>query len=264
MLKVIPCVLFLLCVAVAKSTEMAPNLKTALQKLNTQTQFVDFDLGLTEAEKQQFAKLTIKPGTCYDNYGNLSELIVSLTIFFESVGNNYDSSYAAAKVIHKIVKKMVRDLNTESFWLSMRLPNKSDYFDIPRWHIDGHYYKPYTGLFSKIFLTLKGRTTLFYNASPRDRQKFDEIFYCKVEDKDEMGWKYDYYGHTEAGRRELDKFIDHSKVYHPPLYTGTALLSGDKEATIHSEPPIHEDRIFISILPGNKEQIQYLQNQQNK
>lgn len=32
-------------------------------------------------------------------------------------------------------------------------------------------------------------------------------------------------------------------------------LIGDKDAAVHSEPPIHAPRIFVSILPGSKRQI---------
>lgn len=256
MLEIVLRILFLAYIATAKITAVAPDLKTALQRLNAQTPFVDFDLDLTEDEKHQFAKLAVKSGIYCDNYGNLSRLLVDLTVFFESLGNDYNSSYTAAKAIYRVVRNVIKDFGTESFWLSMRLPGKSDAFDVPRWHTDGYYYQPFEGNVPKVFFVLKGPTTLFYNISSKNREKFNEIFYRKVEDKDEVGSPFYYYGGTMAGRKELNKLVDYSKVHQPPLYTGTVLLAGGEDATIHSEPPIHEDRIFISILPGSKKQIQ--------
>lgn len=235
------------------------NLQTALQQLNTQTQFVDFDLGLTAAEKQQIIAIKTKPHKCYDNYGDLKTLVVDLTIYFETLGNDYNSSYKAAKAIHRIVKKMKEDLKAESFWLTMRLPDKSDMYDIPRWHIDGFYYPPFKGRVTKIVFTLKGPSTLFYNILPEKRGTYNEISYRPAKDKSDYS-----YGNTMEGRKELAKLVDHAKVHQPSLQTGTVYLVGDTDtAAIHSEPPIHEDRIFVSILPGAKEQIQYWQGQHN-
>ncbi len=245
---------------IAKVDAICPDLKRALVSLNAQNPFMDFNLGLSESEKHQFNRIVVEPCDCYNNYGNLRGLVVDLTIFFESMGNDYDSSYVVAKSIHKIVQKIVRDLRAESFWLTMRIPNKSNLFDVPRWHQDGYYYSPFRGFMYKIALTLKGPTTLFYNISSQDRKKFDEIFDRKIEYKDENGQlQRESYGDTIEGRKELDKDIDHSKVHQPKLYTGTVFIVGDN-AAVHSEPPIHSDRIFISIVPGSKKQIQELQN----
>jgi len=36
------------------------------------------------------------------------------------------------------------------------------------------------------------------------------------------------------------------------------VVGNDEFAAIHSEPPIHESRIFLSFLPGTEEQIREL------
>ncbi|MCE2716213.1 MAG: hypothetical protein ACK4V2_04255 [Pseudomonadota bacterium] len=261
MLKIAFYILFFTSVAITKMKAVIPDVKTALLHLNTKKSFIDFNLGLTKAEKQQLEKIVVRPCDCYDNYGDLSKLVVDLTIYFESLGNDYDSSHKVAISIHKIVERIVKDLEIESFWLTMRLPNKSDMYNIPRWHTDGYYYPPYKGRVPKVVFTLKGPTTLFYSASSDDRKVYDEIFYRRVEDQNDY-----YYGNTIEGRNDLVKIINNSNVHQPLLQTGTVYIVGDKtSAAIHSEPTIHEDRIFISIVPGSKKQIQELRSRhQNK
>ena len=41
---------------------------------------------------------------------------------------------------------------------------------------------------------------------------------------------------------------------------GAIYIVGTKYAAVHSEPPIHEERLFLSIVPGSKSEIQELYN----
>jgi hypothetical protein len=251
----------------------APDLKIALSQLNAQTPFVDFNLGLTDGEKQQLEKIILKPSELYDNYGSIKELIVDLTMFFEAMGNDYNSSYAAAKTIHKTVGKIVKDLGAESFWLELDItrPHKERFIQFPfYWRYDESRYSfgNLNGILgnitNKICFTLKGPSMIFYNISLRDREKFNEIFYRESElEYEDIKGAYKKvtigYGGTEKGRVELDQLIDKSKIHQPQSYTGTVFMVGDKNtAAIYSEPIVYENQIYVSIVPGSKKQIQEL------
>ena len=41
-------------------------------------------------------------------------------------------------------------------------------------------------------------------------------------------------------------------------------MGNDKVAAIHSEPPINEKRIFLSILPGHVSEIEELRKRWNR
>lgn len=249
----------------------AQNITNALQQLNAKSSFADFSLKITKHEKQNLENISIKNRSPYDNYGNLEGMVVDLTLFFQSMNNDYNTSLQAAKSIHKIIKKIKQDLKSESFWMTIRVFNSSNDFDLPRWHQDGYYYAPFSGFAYKIALTLKGPSTLFYNIPTKDRKEFYKIFCCKTIEQKFRNAKGEYeqiltlYGDSKDGRKELDKLVDHSKIYQPPACAGAVFIVGDKDtAAIHSEPSIHEDRIFISIVPGTADQINEWKNKCEK
>lgn len=229
----------------------AVNFKIALAQLTKKT-YVDFDLGLSVHEKKLLEKIKVKPiENTYDNYGKSNALGVDLTLFFQSMGNDYKISSKAARLVAKLVCTIVKDLACESYWLTIRPQTYVNRYDIPRWHQDGYYYNPHKPT-PKVFLTLKGSATLFCNLSTNEAKDFKKIYY-------KSQGEYSYYGELPEGRQELAKLIDSSKIHQAEPYMGTVLIAGGADATIHSEPPIHEEKIFISIVPGTKEQIKELQ-----
>jgi hypothetical protein len=60
------------------------------------------------------------------------------------------------------------------------------------------------------------------------------------------------------GRKLLMDIIDASKIISAEFGQGAVFKVGDDYPAVHSEPPIHEERLFISILPGSKVKIQEL------
>ena len=64
-------------------------------------------------------------------------------------------------------------------------------------------------------------------------------------------------------RPKLAKLVG-KKYNKVPDNKGLIFEVGSKNAVIHSEPPIEQERIFISILPGTFEQISELKKRFNK
>lgn len=46
-------------------------------------------------------------------------------------------------------------------------------------------------------------------------------------------------------------------------HQGVVFIVGSDHAAVHSEPPIKEERLFLSVLPGTKEQIKEWESSQS-
>ena len=85
-------------------------------------------------------------------------------------------------------------------------------------------------------MALKGSQTLFYQAPPKLRA----FFFSQCND-----------------RETLEQLFDISEVHVGKKGQGAFLIVGDKNSSaIHSEPKIDEPRIFLSILPGDPDEIE--------
>lgn len=146
-------------------------------------------------------------------------------------------------MISKTTQQVVKASNKDSAWVCVRASRPNANFDIPRWHIDGAYYGlngpyPYPGIVFKFAATLKGNSTLLYNLTADQR----DIFNAHWND-----------------RHFLSEFVDLSKVESPKRGEGVFfIVANDAIAAAHSEPPMHSDRLFFSILVGDKSEIEEL------
>ena len=59
-----------------------------------------------------------------------------------------------------------------------------------------------------------------------------------------------------TSRKFLDKWIDKDKAVSPEKGFGAVFIIGDKyNSAVHSEPPIHEERLFIGLIPGSTSEV---------
>ncbi len=240
-----------LCACACNQQTSPTPLRETLQKLGPETPFVDFPIVLSGEEKRNLNEIRIT-GAEYNNFGKLDELIPGATMYFTSMSNDDESSQSISHVLNRIVTDVVSAARAETAWVTVRTFKREEAF-IPRWHTDGYYYSPYKGLAYKVAITLKGAGTLFYDMPKEEREAFYKIH------------SDDGHGNSIEGRGKLAKLIGASKAHQPKPYTGVAFIVGDPDtAAVHSEPPIDEDRIFISVLPGSKEQIQELRDRWEK
>ena len=200
-------------------------------------------IGFEISEKECFANFKIEKTE--ELTGVLEELEQSLEQikdFITSLGENdihYCSTIVA--VILKVAHQALDIFQKESAYIILRsfIPNSSDDdYKLPRWHQDGYYYAPYCEAFLKepvlkAAIPLKGADTLFYRPTSDELEKFKQL----------------------KGDREqaAELLVDITRTESTPTGHESLFIVGE---TIHSEPYITRQRFFMSVLPGNKKQIQ--------
>lgn len=216
--------------------------------LGEEKSFAYINLKLTPKEldlidQLKFDQLHEGASVQYDRFGDLHLLKDELVTFFKTIGNNdQDVIAVAAEVISKTTQQVVSASNKESAWVCVRASRPNTDFDIPRWHMDGAYYglnSPYPcPLVFKFAVTLKGSPTLLYNLTHNQR----DIFNARWDD-----------------RKFLSEFLDLSRAESPKRGEGLFfIVANDAIAAAHSEPPMHDNRLFFSILVGDKSEIEEL------
>lgn len=239
--------MFVLCISLFLSQiAVAESVKESINRLEQGSSFAYVDLGLTDREldlldQLKFDQLQVGDTVQYDRFGDLHLLGDELPNFLKIIGNdNEDVIKVTTEVISKIVHDVVSASNKNSAWVCVRASTPMTAYDIPRWHIDGAYYGPfpYPGLIFKFAATLKGSPTLLYNLSSDQR----DVFIAHQND-----------------RKFLSEFLDLSSAESPQRGEGVIFIVADQErGAIHSEPKKHENRLFFSILPGDKSEIEEL------
>lgn len=203
---------------------------------------VDFDIEMSPREKESIQEIKIeKDLEQFNYYGPADEkLLESLVNHFSQLeGNSPEIIESISNLIAKIAQDAQKDFNQEAVWAMVRVSLPNNEFDTPRWHKDGRYTgSNHEGKEYKLVFTVKGAPTRF--AKIINPEKYKEITE-NPEHHDNIPL-----------RKELMLAVEeiHSK--------GQAVLYlvDNVEAKVHSEPPISEPRIFISVVPGSIEGIE--------
>jgi hypothetical protein len=212
------------------------------------------DEGFSDEDRESIASFEIESALySFDYYGSdEAELREKLIEHLLKLGENSDESVATIeRIVLSATKEMLKNFDAESAWVTLRTSLPNDAFDTPRWHSDGAYFDSDVKVYKKV-LTVKGAQTLF--AEITDKDEFDRL---QVElNENEQNLEVDPDKHQEEDLRirvELMKTvteINPSKSGESVIY-----LVGDEDSVVHSEPPVNEPRVFISVLVGTKVQI---------
>lgn len=218
--------------------------KKSLGLLNQNKPFINFDIGLSQEEINNLNNMRIDTPSVYDNFGKLDHLINELDGFVKSLNkNNANLSKLISILINKLVNDIVLGFQKETAWVTIRSSIATNLWDSPRWHTDGYYYSPYIGAQYKVSFTLKGPASLFYPLPYDLRQKFNSLQF------------------DPENREKIANMLETSQAISAIAQRqGTIYIVGTNYAAVHSEPPIHEERLFLSIVPGSKSEIQELYN----
>ncbi|MBY0272199.1 MAG: hypothetical protein K2X02_02115 [Alphaproteobacteria bacterium] len=220
-------------------------IQTAIKALGPSRSFVYYDLHLSENEKSAGNALKISKTDSYNNYGNLNVLESEVREFIKTLGKvNNTNAKEVAGLIVRLVNEILQASEQETAWVAVRAFTPISEYDVPRWHTDGYYFEPYSGDLYKFALTLKGSPTLFYRLPDNKREEFYALRGKGTEQNDY---------NRQALADMLGQFKEAISIAHP--YQGAVFIVGPNNAAVHSEPPIKEERLFISILPGSKTQI---------
>jgi hypothetical protein len=236
----------------------------AINNLNTDKQFEFFNLTLTEEEWKLFEKVKIefdpnaeKPYREKHMFGQLERVEDEAAAFLKNLSDqNSEIAESVAKLIANLVNEILAATGKETAWVVLRGWTPTDMFDIPRWHRDvpildapvgqeGHY---------KFTMALKGPTTMFVRLANDQQDLYVEL-------ARELSWIMTAYATEEERlehRKHLAKIlgpVEGPNVIQAPHRSATMFEVGFNGA-IHSEPPIHEERLFLSVFAESKEEIE--------
>ncbi|MDB5491106.1 MAG: hypothetical protein JWO78_955 [Micavibrio sp.] len=214
--------------------------------------FVNFDLGLAPEAMTDMNALKVREISEYSNFGETNLLRNDIARFLESQGNAPDLSGRVADVLDQVAKDAISATHAEAAFFTLRGFTPIDEFNVPRWHTDGWFYEPTENTSQKkIALTLKGPKTLLNNLPDSLREVFHKLLRSFQSD-------------TTENRRTLEKLVNPADTQIPLPGQGTIFTVGDIEhSAVHSEPPIDSERLFMSVVPGTRAQIEELRQRWN-
>lgn len=198
--------------------------------MNSSDSYVTLPLGVEPKDLEYLQNIKVERNAFYDRFGSLDEIENELPEFLEENVGICDSRAKSiiTNTVSEVSRQVVEALGAETAWVTIRFTKPNNAFDLPRWHLDGAFYKPYDATNYKYAAVLKGPGTLFANnVTEGQMEKISE----RVRDK---------------------SLIEEEQVFSPSFGEGALFKTGGSEnSAVHSEPPMPEDRIFFSIVPGS-------------
>lgn len=233
--------------------------KQPIQKflLNPNKSFKIIKLKYLEKEKKCIKELNVK-NSLFNYFGLLDALnFNNIKDFFSNLDNNVFNCQIITRLIKKLAKQVCSCYKKKALWLKIESSTPNNKFDMVRWHYDGNYYKIDDDMIqTKFITTLKGPGTLLIEPNQQLRQKFEEIFF-----------NMDMTVTDDTIRKQVRELLKNNTKKQLKNNEGTIFITANKlynKFAIHSEPPINEDRIFLSIMVGTEEQIEELKQKFNK
>lgn len=227
--------------------------------------FTSFDFPMTKTEKESLRTLKIGKFDEENNFGDLDQLTKQMEIFLNNLGTQEnDAAQVVAILITRLTESILQASQKETAWVALRAFKETTAYDQSRWHMDGGYYEPFDQTQFKVAITLKGPSTLFYPLSSLARYDFfdfsskswkniltlyDQPLQQKSKTEEQIQTeKNNIYSPLE--KNFFDRCVEASQIISLPTGQGMIFKVGDAAfAALHSEPPIKEDRLFISIVP---------------
>lgn len=207
------------------------------------------------------ANIKIEKTAEYSNYGAHSGMSHEIIAFMENLGNDSQSAWCTSKLITEVVNKAIKASGKESAWVAIRAFTPTSAYDIPRWHTDGNFFLSDTaGLQYKIATALKGASTLFYPLPDSMRDDFNDVQQSAKFTllPDGSLDKESFAKASLASRLQVNKMLNLTSSLSADVGQGVAFTVGSDFSAVHSEPPIKEPRLFLSIVPGSPAQINEL------
>lgn len=161
--------------------------------------------------------------------------------------NNDEKINAMVNIIARITNNTSSLFGKYHLWLEIRAIVKNNFFEVTRWHTDSKFFEPL-----KVYKTvtaLKGASTRF--GFTAQKEKFNELSILENLEK-----------HGSTRNFEIRKEIDTIVSGYEMIETGKSCVyhASGFGSVIHSEPEMNMDRVFLSIIAGEKEEIQFLEN----
>lgn len=201
--------------------------------------FVIVDRLITDEELEGFQYIDIQSERFYHQFGELEKTQEGISDFLSSVGaNERELASQAAAILAHIASQVIEASGKETAWIHLRASVPTDKFDLPRWHMDGYYYIPEgpDDLLFKFAATFLGPPTLFYRLPSELRNGIRRHI---------------------PDRKYMKEFCQVENIVTARVGEGVVFIGGRGAgvAALHSEPPIHENRLFFSVIPCSNEQL---------
>jgi hypothetical protein len=176
-----------------------------------------------------------------DVFGSVADFEEKVVPFLEKMGPNPNEVvYPCVALIHEIAVKILKVSGKSYAWFSLRASPPTDAHDLPRWHMDGYYYKDlkHEKVQYKFATALLGPSTLFY-LLPNTCEELRRKIWVHMRNR---------------------SFMNEVCSSTPPVSCRTGegvffIASDVKAAALHTEPPIHENRLFFSIVPCDESDL---------
>jgi hypothetical protein len=177
-----------------------------------------------------------------------------------SLGNNTEKDVKNMASIMKEIAHNVADAYCRKHvWILIRATRFTKEYDIPRWHMDGNYFRNEKSMKrqqSKFLTIFKGAGTLMIDPQP-SKESMDKYNSVWLELRGKSGDEQHKIQTSSEFRRKLDKALENENKKQLKNTEGLVFMVGNKTvALVHSEPPKHEDRLFISIVPAYSYEIE--------
>ena len=232
------------------------NMKTSYDSLlETDKSHVFVNLNLSNDDKQVIKSLSVKNQFNFSYFGffHPDQIKKSITKYLIKVGNDPIISQKSASVILKIIKSYLIVTDKEYLWFDMRSSNPNNFFDMPRWHVDGPMYNPEYYIKNdlpqfKLAGVLIGPTTLFKLDNKEMLESYREAFSFAHKNFDKSA--------TMEKRKFINDKLDKYESHQPANDEASIfIVSSKNKSAVHSEPPVNKDRIFYSVVSGTRDEI---------
>lgn len=248
-------------------------IKTAIQQNKNQVIPMNYSL----ADRNLFKRFQLDKthGNVYDYHGHISEF--NPEDFLETLGNNSrDDITRITKVIQEIVQSVCNGYSRKHAWVSIRVSKPNTLFDTARWHTDGYFFgdsRSRKRQQSNFITVLKGAGTLMIDPHPSKEilEKINQLkynLYLEFKDEIDKGIYNNFIKkqNSKEFKNMQSQILKDENKKQLSNDEGLVFMVGknQEKALIHSEPPMHEDRIFIKVLPGYSYQIEELRTRNMK
>ena len=213
-----------------------PPQQALVSLLDADCGFSFIDLGKSEQELAIFQNLRFSSDEHLDTFGSIADFEREAALFLEKIGPNPRDKVVdpCVALIHEIALNILEASGKTDAWFCLRAIPPTNAYDLPRWHMDGYYYKDlqHEKVQYKFVTALLGPSTLFYSLPTSHEELRRNIW-------------------AHMNQRVL---ISQICAHVPPTSCRTGegaffIASNVKKAALHSEPPTHEERLFFSIVP---------------
>ena len=217
--------------------------------------------GFNNTEKKALKGLKLTLSEVTGNYGYCgaynSGLKDRVSKYIQSLGNTKkDSDITADLIVNKIIGPFMRSLPRQQYlWLAIRPSKPNSHFKVPRWHTDGQFFhhekfrKDPKFYQMKLAATLKGPSTILKAPSKSERTAFR-----KFAAESSTAYLAKDMASVMRIREEVAIRWKDIKIETPKYGEVAIFVTGNRDrAGFHSEPHTTSDRLFLSVLPGDKD-----------